>query len=113
MEDRAVSLNAVINAINKEMNNDHFSSFTPYARCKDAIKQLPSVLQTGYWVEHEIEDTLRYLTCSECGIEHINKKDHFCPNCGADMRENTKTSKPDISSYYGLRSYVGREDGES
>lgn len=40
----------------------------------------------GEWIEHEIEGTLRWLTCSKCGFEYINRKDNFCPNCGADMR---------------------------
>ena len=39
MED-CISRQAVINAINKEMNNDHLSTFTPYARCKDAVKKV-------------------------------------------------------------------------
>ena len=47
----------------------------------------PVILQRpkGKWIEHEIRDTCRWLTCSVCEYEWINKKENFCPNCGAEM----------------------------
>jgi hypothetical protein len=91
------------------------------------IETLPSVNpQTGHWIEHpEIETStpeyLMFYECSECGDKQcfcksdIHKK-HFCNNCGTrminpNMSENPTGSepqetKPEISSYYGLKSYV-------
>lgn len=56
----------------------------------DDIEDLPSVTpqqKTGHWIEHEIEDTCRWLTCSVCGYEWVNKKENFCPNCRTKMQE--------------------------
>ena len=69
-------------------------------------------LPEGHWII--MGD--RYIKCSECG--HITKTEspdiyNFCMVCGANMSENPTTSKPEISSFYGLRSYVGeRSDKE-
>lgn len=59
-----------------------------YAR--SVFEALPSVTpqpEIGHWIEHEIEDTCKWLTCSVCGYEWINKKENFCPNCGRKMQE--------------------------
>lgn len=66
-----------------------------------ALEQEP----TGHWII--IGD--RYIKCSECG--HITKTEspdiyNFCMVCGANMSEIPTSSKPEISSFYGLRSYV-------
>lgn len=77
------------------------------------LKMLPSVKPQepiGHWII--MGD--RYIKCSECG--HITKTEspdiyHFCMVCGANMSENPTSSKPEISSFYGLKSYV-RERSE-
>ena len=60
----------------------------------DGIQHMPSVKpqepKIGHWVEHEIKDTCRWLTCSMCGYEWVNKKVNFCPNCGAKMEREDK-----------------------
>ena len=63
-----VSRQAVINAINKEMNNDHLSIFAPYVRCKDAVRKLPHVTpqpKTGRWIESS-DGIGRWWECSQC-----------------------------------------------
>lgn len=67
-------------------------------------------LPKGHWII--MGD--RYIKCSECG--HITKTEspdiyNFCMVCGANMSENPTSSKPEISSFYGLKSYV-RERSE-
>ena len=44
----------------------------------------------GEWIKHEIEDTCRWVECSECHKEYPNIEMNFCPNCGKDMRGNKK-----------------------
>lgn len=42
--------------------------------------------KTGHWIEHEIENTLKWLECSNCHCETSYKVMHnYCPNCGAKM----------------------------
>ena len=54
--------------------------------------------KTGEWIAGRDE---RFVKCSECGMESTKnalmgialfgeKEPHFCPNCGADMRERTE-----------------------
>lgn len=56
----------------------------------NTINSLPSVTPQkpkGKWIEHEIRDTCRWLTCSICGYEWIDKKENYCHNCGAEMED--------------------------
>ena len=53
--------------------------------------------QTGEWIEHEVEDTCRWLTCSKCGYEWINRKENFCPNCGRRMLFNRSTENHELN----------------
>ena len=90
-----------------------------YYEIRQAIKELLPVKQEpkiGHWIEHpEIETStpeyLMFYECSECGDRQcfcksdIHKK-RFCGNCGCRMVEPRKTKQPEISSYYGLKSYV-------
>lgn len=65
----------------------HFHDSERYVSLTD-IQNAPPVKpqpKIGHWIEHEIEDTCRWLTCSVCGHEWVNKKENFCPNCGAKM----------------------------
>ena len=63
--------------------------------------------KTGHWII--IDDCEKFIAkCSECGqIEDSRMigKYAYC-HCGARMSENPTGSKPEISSYYGLKSYV-------
>ena len=64
------------------------------------IAQLPSVtqkLKTGHWIEKDGFDGDIYYDCSECGeswatIEGTpwDNEWKYCPNCGADMRGDSK-----------------------
>ena len=76
----------------------------------DALKTMPSVKpQTGHWVKGK---------CDQCGghapfwsMATTYYESEYCPNCGARMVKPQKTKQPEISSYYGLKSYV-RERSE-
>lgn len=87
-EDRAISLNAVIEAI------DVWDS---YAKTIERIKELPPVKpqdcdicevgKTGHWIEGGYDDYK--LVCSECGYpryEYYEKpKAKYCECCGCPM----------------------------
>lgn len=59
----------------------------------DKIRELPRVtpreLRKGHWIEKWDSDHLVILAyeCSECGMMMNVNTSHYCPNCGADMRE--------------------------
>lgn len=36
------------------------------------------------WIFHEVEDTLRWYECNQCGSEAVRKY-NFCHGCGAKM----------------------------
>ena len=40
----------------------------------------------GKWIYNQKRGTVKIWTCSECGWNDIGEW-NFCPNCGADMRE--------------------------
>lgn len=74
-----------------------------YIECEDAINKLPSVQperKKGKWIitDRDIINRVWHCNCSECGEDPqrfisgtedwwINKLPNFCPNCGADMKE--------------------------
>ena len=57
----------------------------------DEIKSIPSIIVNngshGEWIKHEIEDTVRWVECSECHREYPNIEMNFCPNCGKWMKD--------------------------
>lgn len=53
-------------------------------------RERPTHPLNGEWIKHEIEDTCRWVECSECHKEYPNIEMNFCPNCGKDMRGNKK-----------------------
>ena len=98
----ALEISAPVMAMTKEEFNNYIQTLN---KIMTWLEQEP-----GHWII--MGD--RYIKCSECG--HITKTEspdiyHFCMVCGANMSENPTGSKPEISSYYGLKSYV-RERSE-
>ena len=51
-----------------------------------AIEALQADRPSGEWIKHEVEDTCRWVECSECHKEYPNIEMNFCPNCGARMK---------------------------
>ena len=81
--DRAISLNAVLNVIDEWV----FSRKVPMYLW-NSINKLPPVTpqpKTGYWIENTARKNL--CNCSEC-MALSNVYSDFCPHCGADMRGN-------------------------
>ena len=84
MNDRAISLNAVIDALDQSIN---------LLEAGDRIRDLPPVKPqepTGHWIL-SIEDWNKW-TCSECGYSertdiHVSLGYDYCPKCGARMVE--------------------------
>ena len=79
-----------------------------YYAIRQAIKDLSPVKpQTGHWIYDRTRDwdgECKY-ECSECGMG--SDVDYaYCMRCGARMVKPQKTKQPEISSYYGLKSYV-------
>ena len=67
----------------------HMGPFCPDNGCKEVrniINNVPAAdvvkVRHGKWTWKG-----HYLICSECGNE--SDRTNYCPNCGADMRENT------------------------
>ena len=91
-EERA-SVNAYIKSISK-----------PTGIKFGALEQDP---KTGHW----ITENRLHPKCDQCGWEYGSSITKFCPDCGARMIEPQETKQPEISSYYGLKSYV--REGEA
>lgn len=53
-------------------------------------RERPTHPLNGEWIKHEIEDTCRWVECSECHKEYPNIDMNFCPNCGKRMIGNEK-----------------------
>ena len=84
MEDRTISLNAVIDAIEFfQMNPQHFD----FVNLIDDIKEIPSAEpQTGHWRKENYGHVEYSAECSECG-EYVPWSDRtpYCGWCGARM----------------------------
>lgn len=59
------------------------------------LNSIPSARPKGKWIDHSDEYDGGYYECSVCGepwvfIEGTPKENNanFCPNCGAEMRED-------------------------
>ena len=50
------------------------------------VSTLPSAQKTGKWIPWKYHDGFR---CEYCN-EPVDNKHNFCPNCGADMRGDTR-----------------------
>ena len=60
-------------------------------KCRRMVQDAPSVERPkGRWIPPDfVSDD--FWTCSTCGVEWFMEDDggwNFCPNCGADMRED-------------------------
>ena len=57
----------------------------------DAVAAIPAAdvrpVKRGKWIDHQ-EGCWIYAKCSECETVH-DVRSNFCPNCGADMREES------------------------
>ena len=63
-----------------------------FADCIEELEILPSAQperKRGKWIPFDIP----WYRCSECGAERENTvfMEYFCPNCGADMREENES----------------------
>lgn len=91
-----VSRQAVIDAIEDDNRNGHYSCFATNndAQCfKDVIRELPSVTaqpKMGKWIKNaeEWQNVDPPYICSECGRASL-RQENFCCSCGADMRGDT------------------------
>lgn len=76
----------------------HFDRKVVLAKVWDQLKDLPPAQRTGEWIETEtvwtafVGDTSFQIPASICSVckKPIAKIvwDNYCPNCGADMRNN-------------------------
>ena len=99
MEDRAISLNAALEAFADYVASGYADSAEDFGEYSRILQQLPSVTpQRPKWIETGdvgyIEDTAIYeFQCSKCkSLAYFRKSFNeivggaFCSNCGADMR---------------------------
>lgn len=52
------------------------------------IMALPTAEKTGHWENGENNIGMKRYVCSICGKGQPYLRFNYCPNCGADMREN-------------------------
>ena len=64
---------------------------------REYIESLPSAQKKGHWIHdttisliNNMEISLPAGVCNVCDI-HVEYTSKFCPNCGADMREDGET----------------------
>ena len=74
-----------------KMDDDDVVKMWERIRIINIINKLPSTQPTieprkGKWIYNKERGTAKIWTCSECGWNDIGEW-NFCPNCGADMRE--------------------------
>lgn len=85
-------------AVNREAVKEQMIKYgfhAPDMTVTEFVADLPPVApqpKTAYWIEHEIEDTTRWVTCSKCNCE-THKKFNYCPNCGRRMVEPQERSE--------------------
>ena len=54
---------------------------------RDLQEALTRYYKKGRWIRHNYENGWYSLECDQCH-ETSGDDSNFCPNCGADMREN-------------------------
>ena len=88
VQDKAISLNAVITTIYDSSGN--FKNDFDQGFFADKIRALPPVApqrQTGHWIEHP-KGIYTHLVCDKClSNAPYNCRTNYCPNCGCRMAE--------------------------
>lgn len=95
-----ISRQAAIDRINKQREHLQPEIYpqdkigdAAYRICAEFIKRLPSAQperKKGKWIDAIIADTLPVIVCDQCNTFFplaFGASHNFCPNCGADMRE--------------------------
>ena len=95
---REAALKATCYACSEGLEDDEPCDF----KCADymEIASIPAAdvreVKRGKWKDKRLDKFRKYeVVCSECGAKYIGNYDaydepydfNFCPNCGADMRE--------------------------
>ena len=91
MENDLISRQAAIDALHMHLMY-RMGTDSNKKRLDEWINNLPSTQPTikprkGKWIYSREYGTAKVWTCSECGWNDIGEW-NFCPNCGADMRED-------------------------
>jgi rubrerythrin len=99
MENKLMEMNRMDDLISRQAAIDALHMHLMYRMGTDSnkkrldewINNLPSTQPTikprkGKWIYNQKRGTVKIWTCSECGWNDIGEW-NFCPNCGADMRE--------------------------
>ena len=102
-EVKKIAKEMYLEVANMELDVKTISDCISYtsSKCREVferkLKALPSVTiqetRKGHWIEHPHEWGTNWeysmYECSECNEYTVGDSD-FCPNCGADMREEKK-----------------------
>lgn len=86
-EDRLISANKLMDAINFEYDLNYGEILTDPRRFADMVEDAPTVeaveVVHGRWVHKGAW----HIECSECKhvLAHIDEAKNYCPNCGAKM----------------------------
>ena len=98
-----ISRDAAIESMYKdaEAHQDHTFWTTQY----EALRDIPAAdvrpVVRAVWIVKEMKalfpgmEEHPVFACSECGyqiydlLENVKERHHYCPNCGADMREES------------------------
>lgn len=87
----AISRQAVLDYIHRILNQGTGKKKS-FEFIRKYVEKLPPVKpqeKTGHWIFHEIEDTLRWYECDQCGAEAVKEYD-YCHGCGAKMVKEQK-----------------------
>ena len=72
--------------------NAVFEAFADGRSAYIALEAIPAAdarsVKRGKWVQGDMP-TYGGYKCSVCGANTVQYKAYFCPNCGADMREES------------------------
>ena len=102
--DDTISREAAIYELKKYFSDDgmkdtEYGAYWHHVHVIEVLKSMPSVTpkqRTGHWIEEDGYDGDTYYDCSVCGESWATIEGtpwdngmKYCPNCGADMREET------------------------
>lgn len=92
-----ISKKAAIDALSNMMDIDGFRDGWAVSRANvnSMLRSLPSAQRKGKWIKEREEWFTDYpYKCTNCG-KYSRARYHFCPNCGADMREGAEQDETD------------------